>query len=121
MRRRMLLNGGVLDSTRILSRKSVEYMASDQLGPEVDTKELREYENLDGYGFGLGVAVRKGAGVSTFLGSPGDYHWAGANGTHFWVDPREQLVAVYMAHTPGPARFRYRQLINVLTYQAIDD
>lgn len=117
----MLLNKGALEGTRVLSRKSVEYMTSDQLGPAVDVQELREFPNIDGYGFGLGVAVRRGFGVSDFLGSPGDYHWSGANGTYFCVDPREELVIVYMGHTPGAARFRYRQLINVLAYQAIDD
>lgn len=117
----MLLDHGKLGNVRILSRKSIEYMTSDQLGPEVDIRELRDYPNINGYGFGLGVAVRRGFGVSTFLGSPGDFHWAGANGTHFWVDPREELAVVYMAHTPGEARFRYRQLINALVLQAIDD
>lgn len=117
----MLLDKGELDSTRILSRKSVEYMTSDQLGPEVDARALHEYPNIDGYGYGLGVAVRRGHGVSSFLGSPGDYHWSGANGTYFCVDPREGLVIVYMGHTPGAPRLRYRQLINVLAYQAIDD
>ena len=117
----MLLNGGTLDGKRVLSRKFVEYMTSNHLDPQVDTRELRDYPNIDGYGFGLGVAVRAGYGVSDFVGSPGDFHWAGANGTHFWVDPREQLAVVYMANTPGPVRFRSRQVINALVNQAIDD
>jgi CubicO group peptidase (beta-lactamase class C family) len=117
----MLLDKGSLGGVRILSRKSVEYMTSDQLGAGVDRTQLREYPNLDGYGFGLGVAVREATGVSTFMGSPGDFHWSGANGTYFDVDPKEQLVVVFMAHTPGEPRFRYRQLINALALQAIDD
>lgn len=117
----MLLNGGTLEGHRILSRKFVEYMTSDQLGEGVDRTALHEYPNIDGYGFGLGVAVRKGSGISTFIGSPGDYHWSGANGTYFDVDPKEQLVIVFMAVTPGQPRLRYRQFINALVYQAIDD
>jgi len=117
----MLLDKGTFEGRRYLSRKTVEYMTSDQLGEGVDRTALHEYPNIDGYGFGLGVAVRKDYGVSTFLGSPGDFHWSGANGTYFDVDPREQLVIVFMAVTPGDPRLRYRQLINALAYQAIAD
>lgn len=55
------------------------------------------------------------------MGSPGDYHWGGANGTFFWVDPREDLAVVFMAATPGAARIRYRQVITSLALQAIVD
>jgi len=72
-----------------------------------------------GYGFGLGVAVRRQDGISPIIGSAGDYHWGGAYGTFFWVDPKEELVVVYMAHTPGPARQHYRALLAALTYQAL--
>jgi len=117
----MLLDGGALDGHRILSRKFVQYMTSNQLGEGVDRTALHEYPNIDGYTFGLGVAVREGSGVSTFIGSPGDFHWSGANGTYFDVDPKEQLVIVFMAVTPGEPRLRYRQLINALVYQALEN
>jgi CubicO group peptidase (beta-lactamase class C family) len=58
----MLLNGGELDGTRILSRKTVQFMTADHLGPDVDVSKLNAYPNLDGYGFGLSVAVRRIAG-----------------------------------------------------------
>ena len=115
----MLANGGSLDGVRIISRKSVEYMTSNQLGPEVDVSELRDFNNLAGYGMGLGVAVRLGNGVSPMMGTTGDYNWGGANGTYFWVDPKEQLVVVYMAHTPGQPRLHYRQVITTLALQAL--
>jgi CubicO group peptidase (beta-lactamase class C family) len=117
----MLLNRGTLDSTRILSRKTVEFMTADQLGPEVNIDRLRDYPNINGYGFGLSVAVRRGYGIAGTMGSPGDYHWGGANGTYFWVDPKEELAAVFMAATPGPTRFHYRQVITSLVLQAIVD
>ncbi len=47
--------------------------------------------------------------------------WAGYAGTYFWVDPREQLVGVYMTQAPSPIRASYRRLIKQLTYQAIAD
>ena len=52
---------------------------------------------------------------------PGDYRWSGAQGTLFWVDPKEELAVVYMAQTPGAIRAHYRQVIATLVQQAIVD
>ncbi|MDB5865676.1 MAG: serine hydrolase [Betaproteobacteria bacterium] len=116
----MLGNGGELDGVRILGRKTVEYMTADHIPPETDTALLREYPNLDGYGYGLGVAVRRGAGVSGLMSSSGEFHWAGSTGTYFWVDPSEDLEVVFMAHAPGAIRYYHRQLLHALVLQAID-
>ncbi len=116
----MLLNGGELDGVRILSRKSVEYMVSDHLGPEVDLSKLNDYPNIRGYGFGLGVAVRRSAGRGGMPSTPGEFHWAGSTGTYFWVDPAEQLVVVFMAHAPGAIRYYHRQLLHALVLQALN-
>jgi CubicO group peptidase (beta-lactamase class C family) len=115
----MLLNGGEFDGVRILARKTVEYMTADHIGPEVDTAKLREYPNINGYGFGLGVAVRRGAGMGGMMSSPGEFHWAGSTGTYFWVDPAEALVVVFMAHAPGAIRYYHRQLLHALVLQAL--
>lgn len=115
----MLLNGGELDGVRILGRKTVEYMTADHIGPEIDITRLREYPNINGYGFGLSVAVRRGAGISGVMSSPGQFHWAGSTGTYFWVDPAEALVAVFMAHAPGAIRYYHRQLLHALVLQAL--
>jgi CubicO group peptidase (beta-lactamase class C family) len=119
----MLLNRGALDRTRVLGRKTVEYMTADHLGSGVDATRLHEFpvEHIDGYGFGLGVAVRRVPGVAGIMGSPGDYRWSGAQGTLFWVDPKEELAVVYMAQTPGAIRAHYRQVIATLVQQAIVD
>ncbi|MGZ9077564.1 MAG: serine hydrolase domain-containing protein [Burkholderiales bacterium] len=116
----MLLNGGELDGVRVLGRKTVAYMTADHIGPEVDMTHLRAYPNINGYGFGLGVAVRRGAGVSGVNSSPGEFHWAGSTGTYFWCDPVEQLAVVFMAHAPGAIRFYHRQLLHALVTQALD-
>jgi CubicO group peptidase (beta-lactamase class C family) len=55
------------------------------------------------------------------LGSVGDFSWPGATGTNWWADPREELAVVRMAQTPGSIRWKYRQMINALVYQAIID
>jgi len=116
----MLLNGGELEGTRVLGRKTVEYMTADHLGPEIDATRLRDYPNINGYGFGLGVAVRRSAGISGVASSRGEFHWAGSTGTYFWVDPAESLVVVFMAHALGPIRYYHRQLMHALVTQALD-
>jgi CubicO group peptidase (beta-lactamase class C family) len=119
----MLLDGGTLDGTRVLGRKTVEYMTADHLGSGVNAERLHNFpvEHLDGYGFGLGVAVRRVPGVAGIMGSPGVFRWSGAQGTLFWVDPKEDLAVVYMAQTPGAIRAHYRQVIATLVQQAIVD
>jgi CubicO group peptidase (beta-lactamase class C family) len=114
----MLLNGGQLNGTRLLGRKTVELMASDAT-PGLD---LRNYLNgeqvLQGYGFGLGVRVRRNNGENGWLGTPGDFGWAGAMGTYFWVDPKEQLIGIILIQTPIRAlRMEFPNAV----YQAIVD
>jgi CubicO group peptidase (beta-lactamase class C family) len=116
----MLLDGGELQGVRILGRKTVEYMTSDQLTAGVDTARLDEWPNLNGYGFGLGVAVRRGAGLGGMPSSAGEFHWAGSTGTYFWADPAERLAVVFMAHAPGAVRFYHRQLLHALVLQALE-
>ncbi|MGQ0751790.1 MAG: serine hydrolase domain-containing protein [Betaproteobacteria bacterium] len=116
----MLLEGGELHGVRILGRKTVEYMTSDQLTAGIDATRLNEWPNLNGYGFGLGVAVRRGAGLGGMPGSAGEFHWAGSTGTYFWADPPERLAVVFMAHAPGAIRFYHRQLLHALVLQALE-
>ena len=74
-----------------------------------------------GYEFGLTMAVRTSAGGPTMMGAPGIYTWSGASGTEFWVDPKEQLVVVFMSAGPGTIRWHYRRMINALVYQSLAD
>ena len=119
----MLLGRGTLGGTRILSRKTVEYMTADQLGPEVNVERLNNFavEHIAGYGFGLGVAVRRHAGMAGVPGTPGEFLWSGAQGTMFWVDPKEEMTVVFLANTPGPIRRHYREVIKTLVLQSIAD
>ena len=90
------------------------------MGPEIDATRLRAYPNINGYGFGLGVAVRRGAGISGVNSSPGEFHWAGSTGTYFWCDPVEELAVVFMAHAPGALRYYHRQVMHALVSQALE-
>jgi CubicO group peptidase (beta-lactamase class C family) len=116
----MLLNGGVLDGTRVLSPKTVDLMTADHLGQHIKNNVASTEAGRDGYGFGLGVAVRTQPGVAATNGTVGDYSWNGANGTIFWVDPKEQLVVVVMAVSPGEIRKYYREQIAALVYGAME-
>jgi CubicO group peptidase (beta-lactamase class C family) len=119
----MLLNGGELDGVRILSPTTVALMASDHLGPDIrqPAQPGELLMGVKGYTFGLGFAVRKEPGIAGFPGSAGDYTWAGYGGTYFWVDPKQELVAVMMTQAPGPSRAYYRRLVRQLVYQAITE
>ena len=119
----MMVNGGSLDDTRILSRTTVALMTSDHLGSAIATT-MQPGELLlgvPGYTFGLGFAVRKEAGIAGLPGSAGDFTWGGAAGTYFWGDPKEQLAVVMMMQSPGPTRPWYRREVRQLVYQAIAD
>lgn len=117
----MLLNKGACGEARILGRKTAEYMVTNQLGPEVKNLIANADPSRADYGFGLGLAVRTEAGRGRLMGSVGDFNWPGASGTNWWADPKEDLAVVFMAHSPGPIRWHYRQVINALVYQAIVD
>ena len=121
----MLLNGGELDGRRLLSSKTVRHMASDHLPPGCAYGEtarprfgaLAPVPEM-GYGFGLGFAVRTATGRSAVPGSVGDYFWGGVTGTYFWIDPAEDLIAVFLSQAPD-RRLHYRYLSRQLVYAAL--
>ncbi|MEO8755544.1 MAG: serine hydrolase domain-containing protein [Casimicrobiaceae bacterium] len=119
----MLLNGGQLDGARVLSRSTIALMTSDHLGTRISAPvtpgEL--LLGVPGYTFGLGFAVRQGPGIAGVPGSAGEFMWAGYAGTYFWVDPKEEIVAVYMTQAPSPIRAYYRRLFKQLVYGALND
>lgn len=121
----MLLNGGALGDTRLLSPATVALMASDHLAPDIGYgPQMRTMFGAlapvpeNGIGFGLGFAVRNDAGRCALPGSVGDYSWSGVSGTYFWIDPRNELIAVLMMQAPVQ-RMRYRYLMRALVYQAL--
>jgi CubicO group peptidase (beta-lactamase class C family) len=117
----MLMNHGRFGEAQLLGRKTVDYMLSDQLGPNIKNLVGNADPTRADYGFGLGLAVRTTPGVVRMMGSVGQFSWPGASGTDWWVDPKEELAVVYLSAAPGPIRWHYRQLINALVYQAIVD
>jgi CubicO group peptidase (beta-lactamase class C family) len=112
----MLLNGGMLDGVRIIGRKTLQLMASDHLGPDV---KVDSPLMPPGHGFGLGFAVRTHAGIAPFPGSVGQFFWSGMGGTFFWIDPAEDLFAVFMSQGPGQRTYT-RTLTRDLVYAALE-
>ncbi len=107
----MVVNGGQLDGTRILSRESVEFMLSNH----IQGLEGTPFPTTGpGYGFGLGWGVRLDEGGAYAPGSKGDAMWAGAGGTSFTVDPKEKIVGIILAAAPNTrqhTRFLFKNLI----------
>ena len=118
----MLLRGGELDGKRILSPTTISLMTSDHLGSKIVASpspgEL--LMGVPGYTFGLGFMVRQGPGIAGVPGSEGEYMWAGAAGTFFWIDPKQNLAVVAMMQAPGPSRPGYRRMIKQMVYAAIE-
>ena len=119
----MMLNGGKLGDARILSPKSVELMTVDHLGGLLirnvnDTGALFGEES--GVGFGLGFRIVDDLGARGELGSAGEYGWGGAYHSSYWVDPKEELVVVYLAQLIPAGNLDDHARFRALIYQAID-
>jgi CubicO group peptidase (beta-lactamase class C family) len=112
----MLINGGTLDGVSIIGRKTLQLMASDHLGPTVG---LQSPLMPPGHSFGLGFAVRTHDGMAPFPGSVGQFFWSGIAGTFFWIDPKEELFAVFMSQGPGQREY-FRTLVRSLVYAAVE-
>ena len=102
-------------STERLARISAT-LAADHLGTAIATTPL--YLPGPGHGFGLGFAVRKGAGEAAYPAEAGTYYWGGAGGTYFWVDPKTDLFVVFMMQSPKQ-RVYYRALMHDMVYAAV--
>jgi CubicO group peptidase (beta-lactamase class C family) len=112
----LLLNGGQLDGTRLVSRKTIEMMTANQIG-----KLPLWQDAYRGYGFGIGFRVRQNLGESLTLGSVGEYGWGGAYGTYFWVDPKEQMIGILMIQLMPYAHVNLRPEFQTAVTQAIVD
>jgi len=115
----MLLNGGEFNGQRILSPAMVKLMTSDQMNKKIISRVANVEPHREGYGFGLGVAVRTDPGLAAVPGNVGEYSWNGAYGTGFFADPQAKLVVVFGTAAPGELRKYYREQIQNLVYGAM--
>jgi CubicO group peptidase (beta-lactamase class C family) len=108
----MMLDGGKVGNTRLISRKSVELMSQDQLG---------KIANEENFGFGLGFGINGVKAPLPELGSPGEYDWGGFFYTAFTIDPKEQMIVIFMGQLHPTGDLTLDRRVNVLAYQAIND
>ena len=107
----MLANSGEFHGKRLVGKKTVEFMTVDHVGK---TPGLPP-----GIGFGLGFQVRTISGEAGMAGSIGEYGWSGNAGTIFWVDPKEDLIAIYMVQVADGDRIMLRNQFRSMVQAAI--
>lgn len=122
---RMLLNRGELNGHRFLGRKTLELMTSNHLPNGQDLTDLAtgafSETTYEGVGFGLGFSVQLDLAKSQIVGSPGEYAWGGAASTAFWIDPKEELIAIFMTQLMPSRVFNFRGQLKSIIYPAIID
>jgi CubicO group peptidase (beta-lactamase class C family) len=116
----MLLDGGELDEVRPLGRKTVELMTMNHL-PESMIPIGWPPDIMHGYGFGLGFRVRVDDAQAGLLGSVGEYAWGGYASTSFFIDPKEEMIAILMPQFLPAGYYPILEEFRVLVYQALVD
>jgi CubicO group peptidase (beta-lactamase class C family) len=106
----MLLDNGMANGKQLLSRKSIELMTHDQLGTIGPDPT---------FAFGLGFGVAGAKGPLTELGSVGAYSWGGFFYTGFIVDPKEQMIVIFMAQLHPTGNSEIDKVVTTLVYQAL--
>jgi len=121
---RMLRNGGALDGTRFVSPKTLSLMTSKHLPVNKDLTEMSvslfSEGSYSGVGFGLGFAVTIDPARALIPGSAGDFSWGGMASTYFWIDPREELIVIFMTQLIPSTTWPIRRELRTLVYSAFE-
>ena len=115
----MFLNNGQLDGVRLLSRKTVELMTTNSIGNIMVSDGFRNNGLGDKFGYGFGIRTERG--VFDELESLGIYGWDGAFYTRFWVDPKEDLIGIFLTQMDNYWSEKMVNKYRVLVYQSIVD
>jgi CubicO group peptidase (beta-lactamase class C family) len=122
---RALLGGGELGGVRLLGPKTLALMASNHLPGGVDlpamSRSLFSEAAYNGIGFGLGFSVTMNPAQTLIPGSAGEYSWGGAATTSFWIDPAEELIAIFMTQVLPSSAYPIRRELRTMVYAAITD
>jgi CubicO group peptidase (beta-lactamase class C family) len=120
----MLRRGGELDGARVLGPRTIELMRRNHLpgGKDLTQLALGAFAETAyaGVGFGLGFATTLDEVAAGSMGA-GDYYWGGAASTIFWVDPREELIVIFMTQLIPSYTFNFRGQLKSIIYGAIAD
>ncbi len=121
----MLARGGELDGARLLSPRTVAYMATNHLpgGHDLDTvgRPIFAESSFAGVGFGLGFSVVLDPAAGKGVTSPGEYAWGGLASTAFWVDPVEEITAMFFTQLLPSSTYPIRPQLRALVNQAVVD
>jgi CubicO group peptidase (beta-lactamase class C family) len=122
---RALLNGGELGGVRLLSPKTIALMTTNHLPggrdlPEMSRSMFSE-ASYNGIGFGLGFQVTFDPARTLMPVSRGEYAWGGAATTSFWIDPAEELIAIFMTQVLPSSAYPLRRELRTLVYSAITE
>jgi CubicO group peptidase (beta-lactamase class C family) len=119
----MLMNRGELDGTRLLSRKTVEFMRLNQLPNNGDMASMGQpvwsETSYEGIGFGIGWAVVLDPVKAHIITSVGEHHWGGAASTFFWLDPEEELFVIFLTQLIPSSTYPIRRELRSRIYQAL--
>jgi CubicO group peptidase (beta-lactamase class C family) len=121
----MLLRGGELNGTRLVSNRTLDLMTENHLPHDVDLQEFAtglfaDVENA-GLGFGLGFSVVIDRRKNKSLVSDGTFGWGGAASTVFWVDPAEDLTVSFYTQLLPSSTYPIRRELQQLVYQSLVD
>jgi CubicO group peptidase (beta-lactamase class C family) len=122
---RALLGGGELGGVRLIGPKTLALMTSNHLPggrtlPEMSRSMFSE-ANYNGIGFGLGWSVTMDPAQTLIPGSAGEFAWGGAATTSFWIDPAEELIAIFMTQVMPSSTYPIRRELRTMVYAAITD
>ncbi|MBL9099241.1 MAG: beta-lactamase family protein [Alphaproteobacteria bacterium] len=119
---RMLLNGGSLDGVQIVSPKTIELMTMNHLPDGKDlpalSRSLFSEVTYNGVGFGLGFSVTMDPAKTMIPGSAGEYSWGGAASTSFWIDPKEELITIFMTQLIPSSTYPIRRELRTMVYSS---
>jgi CubicO group peptidase (beta-lactamase class C family) len=122
---RALLNGGELGGVRLLGPKTLALMTSNHLPGGRYLAELSRSlfseAAYNGIGFGLGFSVTMDPAKTLIPGSAGEYAWGGAATTSFWIDPAEELIAIFMTQVLPSSAYPIRRELRTMVYAAITE
>jgi CubicO group peptidase (beta-lactamase class C family) len=120
---RMLLNGGELNGQRIIGSRTLDYMTRNHLPGNQDMAAFATgtYSETpyQGVGFGLGFANSLDTTRNGNIGSEGAFYWGGAASTLFWIDPKEELIVIFMTQLIPSTTFNFRGQLQAMIYPAI--
>jgi len=122
---RMLINGGTFEGTQILSPKTIELMTMNHLPDGKDlpalSRSLFSEAMYNGIGFGLGFSVTMDPAKTLIPGSAGEYSWGGAASTSFWIDPKEELITIFLTQLLPSSAYPIRRELRTMVYSAFTD